>query len=118
MVSEAGKHGIHVIISLVNNFGDYGGRKQYVEWGREKGQKLGNEDEFYSNPLVKQFYKNHIKAVLTRTNTISKVVYKDDPTIFAWELMNEPRCESDPSGTTLQVFHFSGFFFKQTYKFR
>ena len=25
-------------------------------------------------------------------NTISGVMYRDDPTIFAWNLMNEPRC--------------------------
>ncbi|GJN07151.1 hypothetical protein PR202_ga24953 [Eleusine coracana subsp. coracana] len=42
-------------------------------------------------------------AVLTRTNTITNEAYKDDPTILAWELINEPRCPSDPSGDTLQA---------------
>ncbi|KAL9234310.1 hypothetical protein vseg_009195 [Gypsophila vaccaria] len=97
VVSEANKYGIKLILSLVNNYKDFGGRKQYVEWAN-----LTNEDDFYTNPVVKYFYKNHVKTVLTRVNTITKVAYKDDPTIMAWELMNEPRCTSDLSGQTLQ----------------
>jgi mannan endo-1,4-beta-mannosidase len=41
---------------------------------------------------------------VTRINTVTNETYKDDPTILAWELINEPRCPSDPSGDTLQVF--------------
>ncbi|KAL5717231.1 mannan endo-1,4-beta-mannosidase [Ranunculus cassubicifolius] len=102
VISEAGKYGIYLILSLVNNYPDYGGRKQYVEWAREQGQSVKSEDEFYSNPIVKNYYKNHIKAILERQNSISGVTYKDDPTILAWELINEPRCESDLSGRVLQ----------------
>ncbi|KAI9180918.1 hypothetical protein LWI28_009431 [Acer negundo] len=102
VVSEAGKYGVSMILSFVNNYEDYGGRKQYVNWALERGQPLKNEDEFYTNPAVKQYYKNHVMAVLTRKNSVTGVVYKDDPTIFAWELINEPRNPSDPSGGQLQ----------------
>jgi len=46
-----------LIISLVNNFEDYGGRKKYVEWAG-----LDEPDEFYTDSAVKQFYKNHVKV--------------------------------------------------------
>ncbi|KAL0463372.1 UNVERIFIED_CONTAM: putative mannan endo-1,4-beta-mannosidase 9 [Sesamum latifolium] len=102
VVSEAKKHGIYLILSLVNNWEGFGGKKQYVQWARERGQYLNNEDEFFTNSIVRDYYKNHIKAVLNRVNTITGVAYKDDPIIFAWELMNEPRCQSDLSGKAIQ----------------
>ncbi|CAD6341294.1 unnamed protein product [Miscanthus lutarioriparius] len=102
VLSEARKYGIKMILSLVNNYDSFGGRKQYAQWAREQGQTIGSDDEFFTNPVAKGLYKNHIKAVLTRVNTITGVAYKDDPTIMAWELMNEPRCQSDVSGHTIQ----------------
>lgn len=102
VISEAKKNGLYVILSLVNNFEDLGGRKQYVQWARDRGQKLNTDDEFYTNAVVKQYYKNHVKTVLTRINSITRKSYKDDPIIFAWELINEPHCQTDPSGRFIQ----------------
>ncbi|KAG9150405.1 hypothetical protein Leryth_014595 [Lithospermum erythrorhizon] len=102
VISEARKYGMKLILSLVNNYENLGGKKQYVEWAKNTGQQIQSEDDFFTNSVVKEFYRNHIKAVLTRHNTITGVSYKDDPTIMAWELMNEPRCNSDVSGSTIQ----------------
>ncbi|KAJ8491249.1 hypothetical protein OPV22_012970 [Ensete ventricosum] len=41
-------------------------------------------------------------AIITRKNSYSGVRYSDQPAIFAWELINEPRCESNSSGPLLQ----------------
>ncbi|KAL6995707.1 Mannan endo-1,4-beta-mannosidase 7 [Sarracenia purpurea var. burkii] len=102
VISEAGRYGIKLILSLVNNYESFGGKKQYVDWARGQGQNLASDDDFFTNSVVKGFYKNHIKAVLTRRNSFTGVEYKDDPTIMGWELMNEPRCTSDLSGRTIQ----------------
>ncbi|KAJ6822296.1 mannan endo-1,4-beta-mannosidase 1 [Iris pallida] len=102
VISEARKYKIRLILSLVNNYENFGGKGQYVQWARSQGQAIGSDDDFFTNPLVKAYYKNHVKAVLSRHNTITGVAYKDDPTIFAWELMNEPRCPSDLSGKSIQ----------------
>ncbi|CAN0885075.1 Mannan endo-1,4-beta-mannosidase 1 [Linum grandiflorum] len=98
VISEAGKF---AILGLVNNFKDLGGPRQYVAWAKEHGQVISDEDNFYTNPVIKGYYKNHVKVVLTRVNTVTGVAYKDDPTIFAWELMNEPR-STDFSGALVQ----------------
>ena len=102
-IAEARKYGIKMVLSLVNNYENMGGKKQYVEWAKSQGQSINSEDDFFTNPVVKGYYKNHIKAVLTRRNSITGVAYKDDPTIMAWELMNEIRCPSDQSGRTVQA---------------
>jgi mannan endo-1,4-beta-mannosidase len=102
VISEAQKNGIRLILSLSNNWDAFGGKSQYLKWGNSAGLDLSSEDAFFSHATLKAYFKDHIKNVLRRVNTVTNVTYKDDPTIFAWELMNEPRCLSDASGDTLQ----------------
>ncbi|KAH9711313.1 Mannan endo-1,4-beta-mannosidase 7 [Citrus sinensis] len=115
VIAEARKYGIKLILSLANNYDSFGGKKQYVNWARSQGQFLTSDDDFFRNPVVKGYYKNLIKFVVGNGvteefqltmiiyNTFTGIHYKDDPTIMAWELMNEPRCTSDPSGRTIQA---------------
>ncbi|KFK38477.1 hypothetical protein AALP_AA3G118100 [Arabis alpina] len=100
-IAEAKRLGIKMIITFVNNYSDFGGRKQYVEWAKTTGQNVSSDDDFYTNPLIKQYYKNHVKTMVNRVNTFTQVAYKDEPAIMAWEIMNEPQCKADISGKTL-----------------
>ncbi|RAL41687.1 unnamed protein product [Cuscuta campestris] len=103
VIAEARQHGIRLILCLVNNLQAYGGKNQYVKWAWEEGVGLSSSnDSFFYDPTIRHYFKNYVKTVLTRKNTITGVEYRDDPTIFAWELINEPRCLIDPSGDTLQ----------------
>lgn len=43
------------------------------------------------------------QAIVTRKNSLSRVKYSDEPAIFAWELINEPRCLSNSSAPVFQV---------------
>ena len=83
------QHGIKLIIPLTNNWNDFGGMDQYVRWA--DGQY---HDDFYTDPVIRGWYKDWITHVLNRVNTLTGVAYKDDPTVMAWELGNEPRCLS------------------------
>ncbi|XP_052188999.1 mannan endo-1,4-beta-mannosidase 5-like [Diospyros lotus] len=103
VVAEARKYGIRLILSFVNNYNDFGGRAQYAQWGRNAGIQINSDDDFYTHSTLKQYYKNHVKRVITRFNTITRTVYRDDSTIMAWELMNEPRCQADYSGRTVNA---------------
>jgi mannan endo-1,4-beta-mannosidase len=87
-VYKAGQLGIKLIIPFVNNWPQYGGMDQYVNWLGEK-----YHDQFYTDPTVRQFYKNWISHLLNHVNSLNGLAYKDDPTIMVWELANEPRCQ-------------------------
>ncbi|XP_010260196.1 PREDICTED: mannan endo-1,4-beta-mannosidase 2-like isoform X2 [Nelumbo nucifera] len=103
VIAEARRHGIKLILSLVNNLQAFGGKTQYVKWAWEEGVALSSSnDSFFFDPSIRKYFKNYVKAVLTRKNSITGIEYRNDPTIFAWELINEPRCMTDPSGDTLQ----------------
>jgi mannan endo-1,4-beta-mannosidase len=53
-------------------------------------QARPNKDAILSNLQAKKAYKQFISYVLNRVNTVSGQQYKDDPNIFAWDLLNEP----------------------------
>lgn len=44
-------------------------------------------------------YKDYVKTVISRVNTINGRTYGSDPTIFAWDLLNEARCQKCPDNT-------------------
>nr|KJB41765.1 hypothetical protein B456_007G119100 [Gossypium raimondii] len=60
VVAEANKYGIHLILSLANNFKDFGGKDKYVQWAKQRGRNLSKEDDFFTDSVVKKYYKNHI----------------------------------------------------------
>ncbi len=99
VIAKAKEKKMYLILTLVNNLNDYGGVKQYVDWSPTAVEK--NHDDFFTDINTRQYYKDHVRVILTRKNTITGVEYKDDPTIMAWQLINEPQVENDPSGDIL-----------------
>jgi mannan endo-1,4-beta-mannosidase len=87
VVDQAGKHGIRLILPLTNNWSAYGGMPQYVEWS----DTAETHDDFYTDDETQRMYREYVEKLLTRENTYSGVEYRNDPTVFMWELANEPR---------------------------
>lgn len=92
---KAEQEGIKLLITFTNNWEAFGGMGQYVKWAQLAGENVTGHDDFYTNETIKGWYKDYIKTMLNHENVYTGVKYKDDPTIFSWELANEPRCESD-----------------------
>jgi len=107
VIYKAGKLGLRLILPFVNSLDDYGGMAQYVAWdakyGTDPNEVATEHNDFYTDADTRRWYKQFVHAVLNRRNTYTGVLYKNDPTIFAWELANEPRAPGDDSGDILQA---------------
>ena len=54
---------------------------------------------FVTCDKAKELFYDHVKHVVSRTNTVTGKPYKDDPAIFSWQIGNEPRCfRADSTG--------------------
>lgn len=106
VVFEAGKRGLRLLLALSNNWDAYGGAPAYISWAAAAGEAIGtptapDASPFFTSPHCKAAFKAFMATLLNRVNTFSGIAYKDDPIIFALDLMNEPRVPADPSGATL-----------------
>jgi mannan endo-1,4-beta-mannosidase len=83
-IMSAKKHGLKLIIPLVDNFHWYhGGKHTFTEW-----RGITDEQQFYTNETVIDDFEQYINHILTRVNSITGIAYKDDPTILGWETGN------------------------------
>ncbi len=92
VLAAAAKNDIKLIVVLLNNWRAFGGIDQYLMWFDRS-----RHHEFFTAPELKQAYRDWVKHVIDRRNTINGRLYRDDPTVFAWELANEPRCKGGSS---------------------
>lgn len=92
IISEAGKRNLKLLVSLASNW-VYGvnttGTKCYYT---NYTTTASGCDDFFADANAITLYKDWVKTIATRNNSITGVTYGNDPTIFAWDLINEPRC--------------------------
>ncbi len=95
-----------VAVMCMNDFWNWsGGMSQYLVWagvansipypppnpGGDWWKFQNFSAQFYSNEKAVEMFNNHLRFIVNRKNSITGKLYKEDPTIFSWELGNEPR---------------------------
>jgi mannan endo-1,4-beta-mannosidase len=98
VIAEAARHNIRVQLTLVNWWRDTGGVSQYLKWAgiddaaddtKPYGINVERAMLFYTNETTRRLYRQHIERIVTRRNTVTGTMYRDDPMIMGYELMNE-----------------------------
>ena len=98
VLAEAARNNLYVQLCLTNWWRDTGGVVQYLRWAgiddaADDKQPFGINVEramlFYSNEATRRMFRQHVEKIVTRRNTVTGILYKDDPTIMGYELMNE-----------------------------
>lgn len=102
MLAEMAKRDMKAIMVLNNYWQWSGGMSQYVHWIH--GHDLVDPDvsgdwhgfqkqsaKFYGDSACNALFRDYIEMLITRTNTVTKVHYSEDPAIMSWQLANEPR---------------------------
>ena len=85
VIAEAAKRELKLIIGFLDFWSYTGGSQQMRAW-----YGSSSEDEFFfSDPRPRQDYVTWVDFVVNRVNPLTGLAYRDDPTIMAWELMNE-----------------------------
>src|SRR6266699_1444294 len=101
VISEAARNRLRVQVCLANWWRDTGGVTQYLRWAgiqdaADDKYRFGINSEramlFYTNVDTRRLYREQLQRLATRRNTVTGVFYRDDPTIFGWELINEGQC--------------------------
>ena len=85
LIAEAAKRHLKLILTFLDFWPYTGGAQQMRAW-------YGSEDKnsfFFSDERTINDYKTWVAFVIQRVNSLTGVQYRNDPTIFAWELMNE-----------------------------
>lgn len=102
LLAEMGERNMKAVLYINNSWEWSGGYGMYLEWAGEGKALIPAEvgysafmnsvSKFVTNEKAKEMFYDHVRHVVSRTNTVTGKPYKDDPAIFSWQIGNEPRC--------------------------
>lgn len=91
VLSVLESHQIKAIVTLGNYWGDYGGVPKYLSFDGLPNKTPEDFDLFFTHHFPKNRFRMYVEKLLHYKSQYSDKQLKDDSTILAWELMNEPR---------------------------
>ena len=109
LLAEMAERDMKAVLYINNSWEWSGGYGMYLEWAGAGKALIPAEvgyvpfmesvSRFVTNDKAKELYYDHVRNIVSRTNSITGKAYKDDPAIFSWQIGNEPRCfRNDPEG--------------------
>ncbi len=103
LLTEIAKRDMTAVMVMGNFWTWSGGFPQYLKWSGQGDIPFPQDEgyswqdftdyskQFYTNERAQEMMNNHIAKTINRKNSITGTLYKNNPTIMAWQLSNEPR---------------------------
>ncbi len=93
MLNICNKEGIRLIVPFVDHWHWIGGMDGYCKLAGITISTTSSLDpnawQFYTDETAKGLFKQMITHLMDRTNSITGIKYKDDPSVICWETGNE-----------------------------
>ncbi|HBI59273.1 MAG: cellulase family glycosylhydrolase [Duncaniella sp.] len=100
-IAELEKRGMKAVIYLNNAWEWSGGYSAYLEWAGHGKAVIPSVDgwpaymdyvkQFVQSDSAKTLAANHVRNIVTRTNSVTGRPYSESPAIMSWQIANEPR---------------------------
>lgn len=109
LIAQLDQRHMYVVLYLNNAWEWSGGYSQYVEWTTNTPAPIPNVDgwsqyinyaqQFINSDTAQALFDQHIQHIITRKNRYTGRTYNEEPSIFAWQIANEPRAFTNDNKT-------------------
>ncbi|MDR0907512.1 MAG: beta-mannosidase [Rikenellaceae bacterium] len=104
LMSQLAKRDMKAVLYLNNAWEWSGGFSQYLAWAEGTTPVIPAVEGyaayvdyvagFLRSERAKELFAGYVRDIVSRTNRYTGLAYADDPTIFSWQICNEPRAFS------------------------
>lgn len=89
LIAAANQANMRLILSPLGSGTDFGCLAAYTQWYNTIYSANATNQNLVDTPNYFNIYATYLSKLLNRTNTVTGILYKQDPTIMAWECCSE-----------------------------